>query len=237
MIDGEALRTWATQPPPRDGLEWRAPDEPRSFSPAGSEPGRRSPPLVIGGPLGALGIAAFICDGLGEVRAVTPPAAAALAAGRVRVLNGRLAAPRHYECADMERAIAVAASRSSLTAEAETVVNRSLREPSEVQVLDVITLPRAPEEDGFEPRALVVLRGGELGWSGLEPVLTRAYGLTAAEAQVAARMALGASREQIAVERRASLQTVRSQIKSIFQKLSVTRERELVSLLARIVQR
>lgn len=54
--------------------------------------------------------------------------------------------------------------------------------------------------------------------------------------QVAVRIAFGASREQIATERRASLQTVRSQIKSIFSKLNVTREGELVSMLARLAQ-
>ena len=236
MMDREAWRPFEARRPQHRPL--RAFAEPRSFQPSNyAEAPRRDPPVVIGGPLGALGIAAFVCDGKGEVRAMTPPAAAAVAGGRLRLVNHRLAAPIHYDASEMDLAIAAAASSNAPAARGETIVNRNLRDPAAVQVLDVISLPRAEGQVGFEARAIVVLRGGEFGWPGLEQVLIRAFGLTTAEAQVAARMALGASRDQIAIERRASLQTVRSQIKSIFTKLNVTRERELVSLLARIYQR
>jgi DNA-binding CsgD family transcriptional regulator len=195
--------------------------------------------VLIGAALGALGIAAFICDGLALVCAATPVAESALASGRIRLVNGRLSAPQHYDSADMEAAIAAAISRDLSATEptVQTIVNRDLREPASVQVLDVITLPRHPLLSSFEPRAIVVLRGGGPDRAALEPILTRAFGLTPAEAQVAARLAEGDPRETIAAQRGASLQTVRSQIKSIFAKLNVTRERELVSMLARITQR
>lgn len=195
--------------------------------------------VLIGAALGALGIAAFICDGLALVRALTPVAESALASGRLRLVNGRLSAPQHYDSSDMDAAIAAAISRDLSATEptAQTIVNRDLRAPASVQVVDVITLPRHPLLSSFEPRAVVVLRGSEPNRAELEPILTRAFGLTPAEAQVAARLANGEPRETIAAERGASLQTVRSQIKSIFAKLNVTRERELVSMLARITQR
>lgn len=243
MVEGEGHRSWAPVAPPRtplDPLFLLEPIEARSFMPAerGVQRAEASgPPIVIGGPLGALGIAAFVCDGLAKVRALTPGAASALAVGRIRLVDGRLRAPRNYDASEMETAIAAAACRDLAATQGETVVNRNHREPAAVQVVDVISLPRAPPPSGFEPRAIVVLRGGEPSWQGLEKVLTRAFGLTAAEAQVAARMALGVPRVQIAAERGASLQTVRSQIKSIFAKLNVTRERELVSMLARLAQR
>lgn len=194
---------------------------------------------LIGVALGALGIAAFVCDGLARVRALTPVAASAIATGRMRLLNGRLSAPRHFDAAEMEAAIAAATSRDLASAEptAQTIVNRDPREPASVQVVDVIALPRQPSLFSFEPRAIVVLRGAEQNRAELEPILVRAFGLTPAEAQVAACLASGEPRETIAAERGASLQTVRSQIKSIFAKLNVTRERELVSLLAKITQR
>jgi DNA-binding CsgD family transcriptional regulator len=194
---------------------------------------------LLGATLGALGIAAFICDGLARVRALTPVAASALEAGRMRLLNGRLSAPRHFDAAEMDAAIAAATSRDFASAEptAQTIVNRDPREPASVQIVDVIALPRQPSLFSFEPRAIVVLRGAEQNRPELEPILVRAFGLTPAEAQVAARLAIGEPRETIAAERGASLQTVRSQIKSIFAKLNVTRERELVSLLAKITQR
>jgi len=194
---------------------------------------------LIGVTLGALGIAAFVCDGLARVRALTPVAASAIASGRMRLLNGRLSAPRHFDAAEMDAAITAATSRHPAPAEptAQTIVNRDPREPASVQVVDVIALPRPSSLFSFEPHAIVVLRGAEQNRAELEPILVRAFGLTPAEAQVAARLALGELRETIADERGASLQTVRSQIKSIFAKLNVTRERELVSLLAKITQR
>ena len=195
--------------------------------------------VLIGAALGALGIAAFICDALALVCGLTRVAEAALASGRIRLVNGRLSAPRHYDSADMDAAIAAAISRDlSATAPlVRTIVNRDPRQPATVQVVDVIALPRHPLLSIFEPRAVVVLRGGEPNRAELEPILVRAFGLTPAEAQVAARLANGDPRETIAAQRGASLQTVRSQIKSIFAKLNVTRERELVSMLARITQR
>jgi len=194
---------------------------------------------LIGVTLGALGIAAFVCDGLARVRALTPVGASAIASGRMRLLNGRLSAPRHFDATEMDAAITAAISRDLAPGEptSQTIVNRDPREPASVQVVDVIALPRQPSLFSFEPHAIVVLRGAEQNSAELEPILVRAFGLTPAEAQVAARLALGELRETIADERGASLQTVRSQIKSIFAKLNVTRERELVSLLAKITQR
>jgi DNA-binding CsgD family transcriptional regulator len=176
---------------------------------------------------------------MARVRALTPVAASAIATGRMRLMNGRLSAPRHFDTTEMDAAIAAATSRDPASAEptAQTIVNRNPREPALVQVVDVIALPHQPSLLSFEPRAIVVLRGAEQNRDELEAILVRAFGLTPAEAQVAARLALGEPRERIAEERGASLQTVRSQIKSIFAKLNVTRERELVSLLARLTQR
>jgi DNA-binding CsgD family transcriptional regulator len=189
--------------------------------------------------LGALGLAAFVCDGLARVRGLTPAARCALEAGRIRLLNGRVSAPQHYDCGDMESAIAAATSLDDAPVEprARTVVNRNRREPGAVQIIDVITLPRQRLTSRLEPRAVVVMRGGSNPSAELKGVLVRAFDLTPAEAEVAASLSGGMRREAIAASRGASLQTVRSQIKSIFGKLGVTRERELVSMLAGIMQR
>jgi len=182
--------------------------------------------------LAALGLAAFICDGRGAVRGMTPAAAQALERGRLRLAEGRLMAPPGFDVAEMEAAITQAASAEAPAA--RIVVNRDRLEPAAAQVLDVIALP---QQRPFEPRVVVVLRGRLPGTAELEAILARAFGLTAAEAEVAARLARGERREAIAAARRASLQTVRSQIKSIFSKLGVTREPQLVALLARLAQR
>ncbi|KRB40531.1 LuxR C-terminal-related transcriptional regulator [Phenylobacterium sp. Root700] len=249
MINAEGRRATIAKTPARGAPDrtWRAP-EPRTFdNPAPDNPAAvvgqpalaKQGALLIGAAFGALGLAAFICDGLALVRVLTPVAQSALEAGRIRLVNGHLSAPAHYDCAEMEAAIAAAASSDLAGPEptTRTVVNRDLRELARVQVIDVITLPRQASPLSFEPRAVVVLRGGERNQVELEAILIRAFGLTPAEAQVGALLTLGEPREMIAAARGASLQTVRSQIKSIFAKLSVTRERELVSLLTKITQR
>jgi len=144
----------------------------------------------------------------------------------------------------VERAIALLAPHSALLSKrcvgiAINLSGQSLDDPTFGDFLaeKLEHCGLEPSLFSFEPHAIVVLRGAEQNRAELEPILVRAFGLTPAEAQVAARLALGELRETIADERGASLQTVRSQIKSIFAKLNVTRERELVSLLAKITQR
>jgi DNA-binding CsgD family transcriptional regulator len=244
----DALTVAAVEPPPPlQALAWvgaRGARERRTFETIASDDyGQlavaRQAAVLIGAALGALGIAAFICDGSARVRALTPAAESALATGRIRLVNGRLSAPDHFDATAMDAAIAAATSCDPAAggATVRSIVNRHPWEPAAVQVIDVIALPRQPSPFSFEPQAVVVLRGGEADRTELEPILARAFGLTPAEAEVAARLAIGEPRERIAAERCTSLQTVRSQIKSIFDKLHVTRERELVSMLARITRR
>lgn len=61
------------------------------------------------------------------------------------------------------------------------------------------------------------------------PALRRAFGLTPSEASIAAALAEGKSPEQIARGRLVSLQTIRSQIKTIYARLEVRSQAELVA--------
>lgn len=216
FADGVGEPGWVPPPPPW-AFEW---------------PGESSSIEAV---LSALGFAAFVCDGRGTVRGMTPAAAIALEVGRLRLTDGRLITPSRYAAVDLEAAIAQAAAAGAPLS--LTVVNRDRLDSLAVQVLDVIAL-RQPDAIGAgEPRVVVVLRGDPRAGAELERVLVRAFGLTTAEAEVAARLARGERREAIAAARRTSLQTVRSQIKNIFGKLGVTREPELVALLARLMRR
>jgi len=62
------------------------------------------------------------------------------------------------------------------------------------------------------------------------------FGLTISEAHVAIAAANGLSREQIARTRKKSAGTVNAQFKSIFRKMDVSREAELVSMVNRILR-
>lgn len=193
-----------------------------------AEPGVDDPPELgfVVQALEALGLAAFVCTDGARVCALTAAARAALAAGRLRLLDERLTTGRGFEAGGLAKAIATAAAAPR----AVTVVSRQLAEPTAVQVLDVVAVPGG--------RAVIVLlRGAAAVGQDLAPILRRAFGLTPAEAQVAAQLATGKPRRTIAKARGVSLQTLRAQVRSIFDKMNVTRERELMHVLATMTSR
>jgi DNA-binding CsgD family transcriptional regulator len=65
-------------------------------------------------------------------------------------------------------------------------------------------------------------------------VLQKMFGLTAAEADLAIRLARGETPADIAQEKKITIATVRSQLASVLAKTRTKRQAELVSLLARV---
>jgi len=191
---------------------------------------------LVAGALEGMNVAAFVCDGSGLVQAQTPEAEAALQRGVIRLRGRRLTGGCGREAQDLDAAVSGVAGRRAAPGDptVRTLVVRRADGPAELEVVDVIALPPRPYAFGFEPRALVVVRGPQRGARELAGLLGLAFGLTAAEADVAVRLAEGHTREAIAEERRASLETVRSQIKTVFAKLDVRREAELTARLNRM---
>jgi DNA-binding CsgD family transcriptional regulator len=68
-----------------------------------------------------------------------------------------------------------------------------------------------------------------------ENALSVGFGLTAAEARLAVRIATGASLESVADEIGIALETARHQLKAIFAKTDTHRQAELVSVMARLL--
>src|SRR5690606_35577810 len=62
-------------------------------------------------------------------------------------------------------------------------------------------------------------------------VVAAAFELTPAEAQVAAQLARGVSAVEIAAERGVSTQTIRAQIRAVFEKTGIKRQSDLIRLL------
>jgi DNA-binding CsgD family transcriptional regulator len=98
--------------------------------------------------------------------------------------------------------------------------------------ISFVPLPRREYSFNFAPAALAVIRGagGRTGLS--QDLLGALYGLTRSEAEVALAVATGKPRDLIAEERGVTVDTVRSQIKAIYQKLGVRREADLAIRLA-----
>lgn len=183
---------------------------------------------LIAGTLDAMSIAAIILDPVGRVSAVTSAAERLVAHGQMfRISEGRLSAAAPED----DRALQLA-TRASLSAppraRAQSLVFLGASTGERARIVDVLSLPRRDWAMPFEPRTAVVIRG-----EGTRPMdaqlLQRAFGLTAAEAEVATDLASGRSRAEIAQARRVSEGTVHAQVRSIFAKLDVSREARLIT--------
>ncbi len=173
-------------------------------------------------------LAAFILDGVGLVRALTPAAEAALGAG----LNLR---ERRLRLADKDEQIeldtAILGALASVPRAATLVVGVAGAHAAP-RLVTVAPVGLDSGAFNFAPRAVVVVRGRQ-GDAHRAALFRHAFGLTLAEAEVALALARGLSREEIAVARGVAPATVHAQLKAIFAKLDVSREVELVLKLVR----
>lgn len=195
---------------------------------------------LLAGALDAVALAACVCDTQGQVRALTAQAEELLRrSSGLSLSRGRLRAQDAAATRQLETAIARAAAgqRAPGPPLAQTLV---LPGPGLPLVVEVIALPRAPQHAfGFGPRVLVLARdpagpAAEREEERRRLVLRLGFGLTAAEAHIAVRIAAGRPAEAIAAERGAALSTVRTQIKALLSKLHLTRQLELAHLVGRL---
>lgn len=100
---------------------------------------------------------------------------------------------------------------------------------------EIYPLPGREWSFGAAPRLMLALRRLDQPGSGNVRLLEEAFGLSRAEASVAAMLSAGLSRAEIAQRRGVRPDTVRDQIKTIFRKAHVHRESQLVALIARLL--
>lgn len=189
---------------------------------------------VLAGVMEALSIPAFVCDGAGAVRALTPTAETLVRSDCGLCLKlDRLCADNLLESQAIDDAIAAAAFDDSQAGPSmhRTIVVRGGRTEGRPLVLEVIPLPRREYELELAPRVLVVARGARVPSERRAAVVQAAYALTAAETQIAIQLGAGATPQAIAVARGVAVGTVRAQIKTICSKLGVSRQAELVARL------
>lgn len=190
---------------------------------------------LIAGALEAVAVAAFLCDQRGQVRALTPAAEALVGRGQPLslqqgVLKAGTAAQARQLAAAIERA-AVALSGVAAPASTTLVLHG---EGESRAIVDISALPVDIGNFRFRPRVLVTVRG-----QGARPpdqglLLRSLFGLSQTEAAVASALGRGDSQEEIAQARHRSLETVRVQVRSIYRKLGVRRQAELVALLGQL---
>lgn len=194
---------------------------------------------LAAGMMGALSIAAFLCDGYGRIRYSTPAAEHLLRDNPgVRLADGSIGALRPRDDRALTEAIE-AASHATTRPNApvvRTVVIASHAPGLAPLVLDVFALHTRQvfELWSFAPKVLVVARGPRGTEQQKREILKAVYGLTPAECHIAVKLAAGTNIESIAAERACAVATVRQQVKGILTKTGVSRQLELAALVAQL---
>lgn len=175
---------------------------------------------------GRLTVPAFIVDRRGQIRHANAAATALLKErhaltsrfGKL-VLDGKLAA------AFQSALIQATQDRPQCSA----LALRLGTHPAELLVTPLG--PQHPATSPWQvPLALVILARPERNARAIAWRMLRLYGLTPAEARLAAALALGQSLADIAHVQHVSLATVRTQLRSVFSKTGTSRQAQLVRL-------
>jgi DNA-binding CsgD family transcriptional regulator len=145
----------------------------------------------------------------------------------LRLLLGRLTADEPVAAARLHEAFTAAAAGRSAPP------RRMVRVPRSSGGLPylVTVVPLAVASPG-QPCALALVQDAELGRSSLPDQLSDLFGLTRAEAQLAAALAEGHSLKDIAEARAVKISTVRTQTQMVLDKAGVSRQAEFVALVA-----
>jgi DNA-binding CsgD family transcriptional regulator len=109
-----------------------------------------------------------------------------------------------------------------------------VRRPSGAPDYIVTVFPARMTSVGYRPVSSIMLITDPAAIQVCPKVLRRIWGLTAAEARVAASLAAGLSPAEIAVRHGVSEATVRTQMRTIFEKTGTHRQGELIRLLTSI---
>jgi DNA-binding CsgD family transcriptional regulator len=110
-------------------------------------------------------------------------------------------------------------------------VHRDSKRPALIRVLPIAAAAKSPFLG-----ARVLLTFADLGPKpGPDPgLLASLFGLTAAEARLASRLAGGAALNEVAAQLGISRETARNQLKAVFAKTETHRQAELVALLSQL---
>jgi DNA-binding CsgD family transcriptional regulator len=159
----------------------------------------------------------------GRVVHANAPARRLLKDGRILARNqdGFLVAADSGGTAPLRAAIAAVAGGDAAPEGAIAVTPADGGDP-----VSVILVPAGPAHPG----AALFIADPEAGFSISDERLMSLYGLTRSEAQIVARLARGQTLEEIAAERGQQVNTVRTQVKSVFRKTNTRRQSDVIKL-------
>jgi DNA-binding CsgD family transcriptional regulator len=181
--------------------------------------------------LASAGLAAITIDSDGRARAETPQAEAMLD-GVFGIRGGRLWASDRNVQIRLDTLTSLARQNSP----PGTIANVVVRRPDGRQPVLIEPMPLRGLGLDALAGARILLTLTDLDGNRTLPTngLRELFDLSTAEAEVAVLVGLGLSPTEIARRRQVGIETVRAQLKSVFRKLGVGRQSELVRLLALI---
>lgn len=177
------------------------------------------------------GAAAVLLDWRGKISGLTR-AAEALLGPDICVRSGALVAHHCRSNAALQKLISAASS--GVEGNPGPQVAAIERQGHRPLVVKAIPLSGALAAVFGQARALLLFTDLDKRSSPIAEILRSAFGLTAAEARLAAEMASGDAVEDAAVRLGITKETARNHLKSIFQKTAVHRQSELVALMAKL---
>lgn len=183
---------------------------------------------LLSGTFEAMDRICWLLDGSGRVGGMTPRAEALLSAGRMQIIDGWLTALGAEDNRRVGRAICAVVGEPTGTVDPVALADE---DGGVAIMLEFYPLPMRPWSLPFAPRAVVVARLA-VPTSGTVARLVRTFRLTPAEADIAVRLAGGQSRPAIAAARGVSAETLKVQIRSIYEKTGCHRESQLVRMTA-----
>jgi DNA-binding CsgD family transcriptional regulator len=183
--------------------------------------------------LGATRFGALVLDEAGRLLFANAAAETLLAKrDGIAAQNGMLAAGR--ATSELRATLAAAAKRGAARGGATFKVERGEeRAPLILHALPLAGAARDTVRPPSAAAAIVLVVDPEAGLARSIAAFAEAFGLTRAERQVLARLALGESPEAIAARLSTEIATIRSHLHRLFAKTGTRRQAELVALLLR----
>lgn len=185
---------------------------------------------LLSGTFEAMDRACWLLDGSGRVGGMTPRAEELLSTSRLRVRDGWLTSERAAENRAIMRAVRMVIDPPGLAADPVALADA---DGGVGIMLEIYPLPAKPWALPFAPRAIAVAKVGAPSERHVQ-LLMRTFGLTPAEADIAIRLAAGQTRPDIARGRSVSTETLKVQLRSIYDKTGCSRESQLVRIVGLI---
>lgn len=181
---------------------------------------------LLTGAFEAMDKACWLVDGAGRIGGMTPAADALLLKTRLTIREGWLASTRANETRRIADALQAVLMSSAQPADPVALPDDA---GGIAILLEIFPLPRRPWDLSFAPRAIITARTGIRSDRPVRALIA-AFGLTRAEADIALRLTSGATRPEIAALRGVSTETLKAQIRSLYEKMGCNRESQLVRI-------